>query len=102
MTSIPDWQQVQEGEYFNWRCIICHDLAKSPLHLEQQFLERHGIYLDINNCEWVKCHKCFNPHYLQNEPDDGDYETNNSAMDSDVSFVLVYMYTMICYIMCRM
>ena len=33
MTFIPDWQQVQEAEYFNWRCIICHDLAKSPLHL---------------------------------------------------------------------
>ena len=47
MTSIPDWQQAQESEFFNWRCIICHDLAKSPLHLEDQFLVEHGIYLDI-------------------------------------------------------
>ena len=76
MTSIPGWQQVQEAEYFNWRCIMCHDLAKSPLHLEQQFQERHGIYWDIDSCEWVKCNKCFNPYVhclIQNPPANAEY-----------------------------
>ena len=77
MTSIPDWQQVQEAEYFNWRCIICHGLAKWPLHLEQQFLGRHGIYLDIDSCEWVKCSKYFNPYHVhclnQKLPSNAEY-----------------------------
>ena len=59
MSSIPDWQQICEAEYFNWCCTICNALAKSPLHLEDQFLVLHGVYTDINDDKWVKCTKCF-------------------------------------------
>ena len=46
MSSIPEWQQLQEAQYFNWKCLVCNVLAKSPCHLEEQFLE-HGVYVDI-------------------------------------------------------
>ena len=65
MSQIPAWQQAQESEYFNWYCLICHDLAKSPMHLEDQFLVQNGIYTDINNDLWVKCAKCFNPYHVK-------------------------------------
>ena len=47
MSTIPDWQQAQESGYFDWHCIICHDLAKSPMHLEDQFLVHNGVYTDL-------------------------------------------------------
>ena len=64
MSSIPDWQQICEAEYFNWCCTICNALAKSPLHLEDQFLVLHGVYTDINDDKWVKCTKCFSPYHV--------------------------------------
>ena len=65
MSSIPDWQQAQEAQFFNWKCLICGILAKSPRHLEDQFLVENKIYLDINNDEWVKCAKFFNPYHVK-------------------------------------
>ena len=26
--------QVEEQEYFNWKCLICCQVAQSPMHLE--------------------------------------------------------------------
>ena len=65
MSSLPDWQQAEEAQFFNWKCLICGILAKSPQHLELQFLVENKIYLDINNNEWVKCSKCFNPYHVK-------------------------------------
>ena len=65
MSSIPDWQQVLESEYFAWCCAIWHDLAKSPMHLEDQFLVHNGVYTDINNDHWVKCSKCLSPYHIK-------------------------------------
>ena len=53
MSSIPYWQRVEEQEYFNWTCVICSVLAKSPLHLQDQFLVEHGPYTDLDG-EMVK------------------------------------------------
>ena len=61
--SISDWKQAMEAEYFNWKCLVCNILAKSPLHLEEQFLVEHGVYVDIDETEWVKCYKCFSPYH---------------------------------------
>ena len=61
--SIPEWQQIQEAEFFNWKCLICNILAKSPLHLENQFLVEHGIYVNIDGTEWIKCLKCLTPYH---------------------------------------
>ena len=41
--SIPDWKQAMEAEYFNWKCLVCNILGKSPLHLEEQSLVEHGV-----------------------------------------------------------
>ena len=54
---------IQESEFFNWKCLIGNVLAKSPLHLENQFLVEHGIYVDIDGTEWVKCVKCLTPYH---------------------------------------
>ena len=51
MSSIPEWKQLQEAEYFNWKCFICNILAKSSLHLEDQLLVKHGVYVDIDGTE---------------------------------------------------
>ena len=64
MSSIPEWKQLQEAEYFNWRCLIFNILVKSPLHLEDQLLVEHGVYVDIDGTKWVKCYKCFCPYHL--------------------------------------
>ena len=59
MSSIPYWQRVEEQEYFNWTCVICSVLAKSPLHLQDQFLVEHGPYTDLDGEKWVKCLQMF-------------------------------------------
>ena len=61
---IPDWKQAMEAEYLNWKCLVCNILAKSPLHLEEQFLVEHGMYIDIDGTEWAKSYKCFHPTIL--------------------------------------
>ena len=53
MSSIPEWQQLQEAQYFNWKCLVCNVLAKSPCHLEEQFLVEHGVYVEIDGTQWV-------------------------------------------------
>ena len=76
MSNIPEWKQLQEAEYFNWRYLICNILAKSPLHLEDQFLVEHGVCVDVDGTEWVKCHKCFSLYHLastQDPPPLGEY-----------------------------
>ena len=72
--SIPEWKQVMEAEYFNWKCLVSNILAKSLLHLEEQV--EHGVYVDIDGTEWFKCYKCFSPYHLactQDPPPDGEY-----------------------------
>ena len=72
----PDLKQAMEAEYFNWKCLICNVLVKSPLYLEDQFLVQHGVYVDIDGTEWVKCYKCFSPYHLsctQDPPPAGEY-----------------------------
>ena len=76
MSSIPEWQQLQEAQYFNWKCLVCNVLAKSLCHLEEQFLVEHGVYVDIDGTQWVKCYKCFSPYHLactQGPPPCGEY-----------------------------
>ena len=46
--SIPEWQQVQEAEFFNWKCQICKVMAQSQHYLEDQFLMEDGVYVDID------------------------------------------------------
>ena len=61
--------QTLEAEYFNWKCLICNELAHSPTHLEMQHLVKYQPYTDINSDKWIKCDKCFNPYNIncQNE-----------------------------------
>ena len=76
MFSIPEWQQLQEAQYFNWKCLVCNVLAKSPCYLEEQFLVEHDVYVDIDGTQWVKCYKCFSPYHLactQDPPPCGEY-----------------------------
>ena len=57
---------IQEGEYFNWRCVICSFQALSPLHLEQQhMLYEESVYTDVDIVKWVKCDECMNPYHLK-------------------------------------
>ena len=53
--------QLIESEDFNWKCIICNILAKSPLHLEDQFIVQHGVYFDIDG---TARYTWFSPYYL--------------------------------------
>ena len=68
--------QTLEAEFFNWKCLICNDLAHSPIDLEMQHLVHHGPYKDSNGDKWVKCDKCFNAyhvHYLNDYIPVGKY-----------------------------
>ena len=62
--SVPYWKQTQEAEYFNWKCLICSQIAKSPAALEDQHLVEYGPYKDINGDKWIKCDKCFNSCHI--------------------------------------
>lgn len=61
----PNTNQRFESVYFNWRCVLCLTLAKSPLQLEMQHLNSETIvYKDTDGVNWLKCEKCFNPYHL--------------------------------------
>ena len=63
--SIPTWQQDSEAEYFNWCCVICSQLAQSPMHIEDQWLVKHGSHLDPDGVtKWVKFSKCFTLYHV--------------------------------------
>ena len=48
--------QVEEQEYFNWKCLVCSQIAQSPMHVEMQWLVEYGPHLDIDgSTKWVKC-----------------------------------------------
>ena len=47
--------QTLEAEYFNWKCLICNELAHSPTDLEMQHLVEYRPYTDINGDKWIKC-----------------------------------------------
>ena len=36
-------------------CSCFNILAKSPMPLEDQCMVEHGVYVDIEDTEWVKC-----------------------------------------------
>ena len=52
--------QIEEQQYFSWKCLVCGQIALSPLHVEMQWLVNYGPHLDIDgSTKWVKCGKCF-------------------------------------------
>ena len=53
-----------EAAFFNWKCVVCSILAKSPGYLEEQCLVEHGPYVDIDDTVWVKCAKCEAPFHM--------------------------------------
>ena len=56
--------EVLESQYFNWKCLICYELAHSPSELEMQHMVEYRPYTDINGDKWIKCDKCFNPYHV--------------------------------------
>ena len=34
--------QVEEQEYFNWKCLVCCQVTQSPMHLEMLWLVTYG------------------------------------------------------------
>ena len=64
-TSIPYKERIEEASYFNWKCAICSDIAMSAMYLQDQFMVRHGIYVDYNGEHWRKCVKCETPYHVK-------------------------------------
>ena len=56
--------QAPESQYFNWKCLICNELAHSPSELEMQHMVEYRPYTDISGDKWIKCDKCFNPYHI--------------------------------------
>ena len=58
--------QALEDNTFDWRCIVCHDIPMSPLHIEMQHLGWDlTVYTDLDGTLWVKCDKCHTPFHLK-------------------------------------
>ena len=58
-------QQIEEQESFNRKCLICGQIAQSPLHVEMQWLVEYGPHLDLDgSTKWVKCGKCFSAYHI--------------------------------------
>ena len=58
--------QALEDNSFDWRCIVCHDIPMSPLHIEMQHLGGDlSVYTDLDGTLWVKCDKCHTPFHLK-------------------------------------
>ena len=62
--SYPESKQALESQYFNWKCVICSQVAISPFTLEEQHLIEYGPYPDINGDKWIKCDNCFHPYHI--------------------------------------
>ena len=63
--SIPPWKQALEAEYFNWHCVKCSQLVQSPMHIEDQWLVKHGPHFDLDGVTiWIKCSKCFTLYHV--------------------------------------
>ena len=43
-----DADQALESEFFNWKCLICSQVAQSQTELEMQHMVEYGPYTDIN------------------------------------------------------
>ena len=57
--------QIEEQQYFNWKCLVCGQVALFPLHVEMQWLVNYDPHLDIDgSTKWVKCGKCFSPYHV--------------------------------------
>ena len=57
--------QIEKQEYFNWKCLICGQIAQSPMHVAMQWLVEYGPNLDLDgSTKWVKCGKCFSPYHI--------------------------------------
>ena len=57
--------QIEELQYFNWKCLVCGQIALFPLHVEMQWLVNYGPHLDIDgSTKLVKCGKCFSPYHV--------------------------------------
>ena len=64
-TYLEDYNRFIEGEHFDWRCVICHKLANSPLTLEQQHIDgQESIFNDSDGSKWLKCDGCMGPYHL--------------------------------------
>ena len=76
MSKFSYEQQILEQEYFNWYCVICSEIAKSPQHLEDQWFDVYQPLIDLDGKHWVKCFKCFSPFHvncLVSKPPEGEY-----------------------------
>ena len=62
--SYPESKQALESQYFNWKCVICSQVAISSFTLEEQHLIEYGPYTDINGDKWIKCDNCFHPYHI--------------------------------------
>ena len=63
--SLPPWEQAEDSQHFNWHCVVCSQLAQSPMHIGDQWLVEHGPHLDLDRVtKWVKCSKCFTSYYV--------------------------------------
>ena len=63
---LPYFVQLQESKAFNWKCVICLNIAQSPLHLEMQWIVEHGQHLDLDGVtKRIKCSKCLSPYDVQ-------------------------------------
>ena len=73
MSSYPPDLSIMESEYFSWHCIVCSQLAQSPLELEMQHITYDSVvYSDVNNDKWVKCDECLSAFHLKcatNQPE---------------------------------
>ena len=75
---LPYSVQVQESEDFNWKCVICLNIAQSPLHLEMQWTVEHGPHLNLDDVtKWIKCSKCLSLYYVQCLPNASKIVTDN-------------------------
>ena len=84
MANYCPYEQAQEEAHFDSRCIVCHYLAQSPLHVEMQHLSGdESVYIDIDGTRWVKCDNCNTPFHLKCAT-----EESEPVLEPNVFFVL--------------
>ena len=62
--TYADADQAVDSQFFNWKNLICSQVAQTPTEFEMQHIVEYGPYTDINGDKWKKCDKCFNPYHV--------------------------------------
>ena len=62
--SYLESKQALESQYFNWKCVICSQVAISPFTFEEQHLIEYGPYTDISGHKWIKCDNCLHLYHI--------------------------------------